>query len=103
MMSGIAVMNTTNIVVLSEMPNQMMANIAQIADDTVLSTGSTGSKNSPSPRTAPSMIPSGTLTTVASTNPMQTRSSVMPTLCHRSPLATISPNASYTRGGPGRT
>src|SRR5215475_10707979 len=40
---GIAVMNTTKIVVALEMPNQMMAKIAQIAEETVLSTGITGS------------------------------------------------------------
>ncbi len=35
MMSGIAVMNTTKMVVAFDTPNQMIAKIAQIADDTV--------------------------------------------------------------------
>ena len=35
MMSGIAVMNTTKIVVALDTPNQMIAKIAQIAEDTV--------------------------------------------------------------------
>ena len=50
MMSGIAVMNTTNIVVALETPNQMIAKIAQIAEETVFMTGMMGSKNSPSLR-----------------------------------------------------
>ena len=47
MIKGMAVMNTTKIVVAFEMPNQMMAKIAQIAEETVFRTGITGSKNSP--------------------------------------------------------
>ena len=94
MMSGIAVIKTTKMMVCSEMPNQMMAKIAQIADDTVFSTGSTGSKNSPRRRTAPNMMPNGTLTIVASTKPIETRSSVMARLRHRSPLPRITLNAS---------
>ena len=48
--SGNAVISTTKIGVMGESPNQMMAKIAQIADDTVLSTGRTGSKKVPSAR-----------------------------------------------------
>ena len=94
MINGIAVMKTTKMIEASEMLNQMMPNIAQMADDTVLSTGSTGSKNSPSGRMAPSMMPSGTLTMAASANPMHTRCSVMARLRQRSPLSMISESAS---------
>ena len=52
-------MNTTKIVVALEMPNQMMAKIAQIADDTVFITGITGSKNSPARLFAPRKMPNG--------------------------------------------
>src|SRR5437879_9345895 len=45
MIKGIAVINTTKIVVALEIPNQMMAKIAQIAEETVLSTESQARKN----------------------------------------------------------
>ncbi len=90
MIKGMAVMNTTNIVVALEMPNQMMAKIAQIAEETVFKTGITGSKNSPARRFAPSAIPSGSPTRAATTNPTATRHSVIPRLFHRSPLAAMS-------------
>lgn len=102
MISGIAVMKTTKIVVALEMPNQIMAKIAQIADDTVFMTGITGSKNSPARLFAPRKIPKGRLTRAAMTNPTVTRQKVMPRLLHRSPLAAISVSACHTRGGPGK-
>ena len=103
MMSGIAVMKTTKMMDASEMLNQMMPKIAQIAEDTVFNTGSTGSKNSPRGRIAPSMMPSGTLMMAARVKPMQTRLRVTARLRHRSPLSTISDSAFQTRMGPGST
>jgi len=102
MISGIAVMNTTKIVVAFDTPNQMIAKIAQIADDTVFITGMTGSKNSPSRRLAPNRMPSGRPIAVARMKPAATRPSVMPRLLHRSPLAEICNREFHTRTGPGR-
>jgi hypothetical protein len=81
----------------------MIAKIAQIAEDTVFMTGMIGSKNSPRRLFAPNTMPRGSPISVASTNPVATRPSVMPRLCQRSPLAEIMASASNTRGGPGST
>jgi hypothetical protein len=102
MIKGIAVMNTTKMVVALEIPNQMIAKIAQIAEETVFSTGSTGSKNSPARLFAPSRIPSGKPVSPANTNPTATRHSVIPRLFHKSPFAAISRSESQTRAGPGK-
>ncbi len=90
MMSGIAVMKTTNTVVALEMPNQMMAKIAQIAEETEFRTGITGSKNSPARLFAPSIIPNGSPTSAATAKPTDTRHSVMARLFHRSPFPAMS-------------
>jgi hypothetical protein len=102
MINGIAVMNTTKIVVALEMPNQIMAKMAQIAEDTVFITGITGSKNSPARLFAPRKMPNGKLTRAAMMNPTVTRQSVIPRLLQRSPLAAISLSACHTRAGPGK-
>jgi len=94
-------MNTTKIVVALEMPNQTIAKIAQIAEETVFNTGKTGSKNSPARLFAPSTIPSGSPNNAAATNPIDTRHNVIARFLQRSPLAAISRNASQTRSGPG--
>jgi hypothetical protein len=103
MIKGIAVMNTTKIVVALEIPNQMIAKIAQIADETVFNTGRTGSKNSPARLFAPRKMPSGKPVSAANTNPTTTRQSVIARLFHKSPFAAISRRASQTRSGPGKT
>ncbi|KAF1003060.1 MAG: hypothetical protein GAK28_04949 [Luteibacter sp.] len=72
-MSGIAVMKTTKIVVAFEMPNQMIANTAQIADETVFMTASSGSKTRARARLEPRARPSGVPTSVASRKPAATR------------------------------
>ena len=102
MIKGIAVMNTTKIVVALEMPNQMMAKIAQIAEETVFRTGITGSKKSPARLFAPSTIPNGKPISAANTKPTVTRQNVIPRLFHKSPFAAISRSASHTRAGPGK-
>ncbi len=96
-------MNTTKTVVAFDTPNQMIAKIAQIADETVFITGMMGSKKAPSRRFAPNRMPSGRPTAVAKTKPAATRPSVMPRFTHRSPLADNDLKLSHTRGGPGST
>lgn len=79
-------MNTTKMVVAFEMPNQMMANTAQIAEDTVFTIDSSGSKKCATRGFEPSAMPSGAPTAAASKNPATTRYSVMPRSSKKVPL-----------------
>src|SRR4051794_38762624 len=96
-------MNTTKIVVALEMPNQIIANTAQIADETVFTIDSNGSKKRAARGLEPSTMPSGAPTSAASTNPASTRYSVMPRSSKKVSLCTSAMNAAPTFAGPGST
>ena len=100
---GNAVIRTTKIGVIGESPNQMRAKIAQIADDTVLSTGRIGSKKVPSARCEPSRMPPGTPIATASAKPASTRPSVVRRLIGRSPVCDSCTMRANTRSGRGST
>src|SRR3546814_20337953 len=53
MISGMAVISTTKMVAMSDSPNHSSANMAQIADETVLGTGIRGPNELPTARVAP--------------------------------------------------
>ena len=101
--NGSAVISTTKIGVIGESPNHTMAKIAQIADDTVLSTGSTGSKKLPIARLEPSRMPAGTPIATAIRNPATTRPNVVMRLTGRSPVPVSCTTRANTRSGPGST
>src|SRR3974377_1214266 len=99
MISGSAVIKTTKIGVSGERPNQIIAKIAQIADETVFITGRIGSKNAPRLRFDPSRVPPGTPVITGIVKPADTRPRVTIRLYGRSPLVVSSMMRLNTRAG----
>ena len=103
MINGSAVISTTKMGVSGDSPNQMIAKIAQMADETVFITGRIGSKKLPSWRLEPSRIPPGTPMITAMAKPASTRPSVTMRLYGRLPLLVSSTMRPNTRAGLGIT